>query len=153
MNIQIQPAIKSDLKEILQLQKDCYFTEAKIYNDFSIPPLKQELSSLEEDFENQVVLKGEAGGKIIASVRAYAKNKTCFIGRLIVQRDYQNKGIGKKMMKAIEAAFPNCKRYELFTGFNSEKNLYLYTKLGYREFKREKANENLTIVYLEKMNH
>jgi hypothetical protein len=40
-------------------------------------------------------------------------------------------------------------RYELFTGHRSERNLYLYAKLGYRQFKREPVHEALTVVYLE----
>ncbi|MBN1985936.1 MAG: GNAT family N-acetyltransferase, partial [Prolixibacteraceae bacterium] len=84
------------------------------------------------------------------SVRGFRQNETCCIGRLIVHPGVQNLGIGQKMIKAIEAAFPQCKRFELFTGFRSEKNLYLYQKLGYREFRREKASTNLTLIFMEK---
>ncbi|QGY47387.1 GNAT family N-acetyltransferase [Maribellus comscasis] len=151
MEIQIQPALLNDLKQILQLQKDCYQSEAKIYDNFDIPPLTQSLKSLEEDFNRQTILKAELGGKLVASVRAFRENGTCFIGRLIVKEDFQNRGIGRKMMKAIEAVFSDCYRYELFTGFKSVKNLNLYHKLGYREFKRHKENEKLTIVFFEKI--
>lgn len=150
MNIRIQPAAKNDLKAILQLQKECYQTEAEIYNDFTISPLTQDLESLENDFDSQTILKAESDRKIVASVRGFRQNETCCIGRLIVHPDVQNLGIGQKMIKAIETAFPQCKRFELFTGFRSEKNLYLYQKLGYREFRREKANTNLTLIFMEK---
>lgn len=53
-------------------------------------------------------------------------------------------------MNSIENQFIHCERFELFTGFKSKKNLYLYNKLGYKEFKREKINDRLTLVYLEK---
>lgn len=55
-------------------------------------------------------------------------------------------------MSFVESRLDNCIRYELFTGFKSERNLYLYKKLGYSEFKRQPINDNLTIVYLEKVN-
>ena len=150
MNILIGPAKKSDLSEILNLQKDCYQSEAEIYNDFTIPPLTQNANSLLIDFEKKLILKAELDNEIIASVQAFQEEDSCYIGRLIVKQEMQNQGIGKKMLNAIEAKFSNCKRFELFTGFRSEKNLFFYQKLGYREFKRETINENLTIIFLEK---
>ena len=52
MNILIQPSLKSDLEEILKLQKECYRAEAEIYNDFTIPPLTQDLTSLQATTSN-----------------------------------------------------------------------------------------------------
>ena len=46
-------------------------------------------------------------------------------------------------MNAIEQHFKIADRYELFTGHKSARNLYLYQKLGYREFKRISVNETL----------
>jgi len=40
-------------------------------------------------------------------------------------------GLGHKMMDSIETIYKDCKRFELFTGFKSKKNLHLYYKLGY----------------------
>jgi len=68
---------------------------------------------------------------------------------LIVHPEYQNKGIGKKLMAAVEKCFKRV-RYELFTGHQSEKNLALYEKLGYKRFREEKINDGLRFVYLEK---
>jgi len=56
------------------------------------------------------------------------------------------------LMDAIEREFDGCDRYELFTGFKSQKNLYLYKKLGYKEFKQERLSEKITFIYLEKLN-
>ncbi|MCR6641230.1 MAG: GNAT family N-acetyltransferase [Sporocytophaga sp.] len=95
-------------------------------------------------------LKGMINGQIIGSVRGYCYKETTFIGRLIVNRQFQNQKIGQTLMKEIETQLNNCNRYELFTGYKSEKNLKLYQKLGYREFKRQLINQNLTLVYLEK---
>ena len=40
--------------------------------------------------------------------------------------------------------------YELFTGPRSTRNLYLYQKRGYREFKRIPVNNSLNIIFLKK---
>ena len=70
------------------------------------------------------------------TVRAYLEKETAYIGRLMVKPDSQNRGIGTRLMQAIEQYFRIADRYELFTGHKSARNLYLYQRLGYREFKR-----------------
>ena len=152
MKLQIEPATPYDLQDILRLQKKCYRSEAEIYDDFEIAPLTQDLVSLETDFKSWTILKGTVNGQLAASVRGIQSGTTCFIGRLIVGKEWQNRGFGKMMLQAIERHFPGCERFELFTSHKSDKNLYLYHKQGYREFRREKISENLTCVFLEKIN-
>jgi len=150
VDILVERATASDAEEILALQKLAYRSEAEIYNDFKIPPLVQTLENIEKDFENQIFLKALMDGRIIGSVRAYSKEGACYIGRLIVHPDFQNRGIGTKLMNEIEGIFTTCKRFELFTGVRSEKNLYLYQKLGYKIFKTANITDQTTIVFLEK---
>ena len=75
------------------------------------------------------------------------------MGRLIVHPDFQNQGIGSSLMHEIERRFGQAKRFELFTGHLSKRNMYLYQKLGYQEFDRKFINKNLELVYLEKTNY
>ena len=153
MNLKISTANKVDLKQILELQKKCYQTEAELHNDFTIPPLIQTDSSINQEIEEGTLfLKGIVEGEIIASVRGQVKNDTAYIGRLIVKSEFQNNGFGQILMKEIENYLNNCSRYELFTGHKSIKNLKLYQKLGYNEIKRQYVNDSLTLVYLEKRN-
>ena len=148
--MKIVPAQREDMPEILQLQKLCYLNEAEIYNVYNIPPLTQTLEEIIRDFSRQFFLKAVIDNRIIGSVRAYQKDETCHIGRLIVHPDYQNLGIGTKLMKEIEALFKDTKRFELFTGYRSSKNLYLYQKLGYTPFKTEEIHARLKLLYLQK---
>ncbi|MEL6720027.1 MAG: GNAT family N-acetyltransferase, partial [Bacteroidota bacterium] len=76
----------------------------------------------------------------------------CYIGRLIVHPTFQNLGIGYSLVNAIEQHFKHCKKYELFTGHKSEKNLYLYNKLGYKSIREQQVDDGLTLVFLEKQN-
>ncbi len=54
------------------------------------------------------------------------------------------------MISIEEENFNSAKRFELFSGQKSIKNIFLYRKLGYSEFKRIAVNDLLTMVYLEK---
>jgi len=145
----ITKANENDLEQILYLQKCCYLSEAEIYNNYSIAPLVQDFESIKNDFNNQTIFKLEYKDKIVGSVRAFIQNDSCYIGKLIVDKSYQNNGFGKLLLETVEKEFNKTTRFELFTGFKSEKNLYLYYKLGYREFKEEQVN-GMTIKYLEK---
>ena len=141
-----------DLEEILALQKLAYLSEAEIYNDFSIPPLLQTIEDIKSEYAYKTFLKAVDSGKIIGSVRANLQDGTCYIGKLIVHPDFQNRGIGTALMNSIENCFKGCKRYDLFTGKKSVKNIYLYNKLGYMIFKeKRKISEKLTLVSLEKI--
>ena len=151
-SIEISKAGKSDLNDILKLQKEAYIQEATIYNDFNIPPLTQDIYSLNLEWQKGMVIKAEKNGQIIGSVRAEMVDNICKIGKLIVKPDLQNQGIGKKLMTEIERLFNTCSTYELFTGDKSEKNLTLYRKLGYKDCKTEQIDNNLKLVYLRKQN-
>lgn len=79
----------SDLNEILELQKEAYIQEARIYNNFEIQPLTQKLDSLAEEWRNGIVIKAETNGQIVGSVRAQLVDHVCKIGKLTVKPDFQ----------------------------------------------------------------
>lgn len=114
--------------------------------------MQQKIDEILLEFNHQIFLKIEVENKIIGSARIYEDRGTCYIGKLIVHPDYQNNGIGTKLLHEAEKQFPNAKRYELFTGQKSQKNLHIYGKNGYRAFKEKKVSEKLTLVFLEKVN-
>jgi ribosomal protein S18 acetylase RimI-like enzyme len=136
--------------EILELQNMAYQSEAAIYNDYTITPLKQTLEDMIDDLRKQIVLKAVKDGKIIGSVRGRIRENTGYIGRLIVHPDFQNQGLGSHLLQEIEGKLHTAERFELFTGHKSERNLHLYQKSGYKPFRSEIINDRLTQVYLEK---
>ncbi|HUI71261.1 MAG TPA: GNAT family N-acetyltransferase [Spirochaetia bacterium] len=149
--VRIALAAVKDAEAILELQKLCYQSEAAINDDYSIPPLTQTLESMREEFDTKVVLKAIEKGRIIGSIRGFVTDDTCYVGRVIVHPEFQNRGFGKQLLGAIEMVFQRARRFELFISARSEKNLALYAKFGYREFKRESLNDRVTLVYMEKV--
>lgn len=153
MNFQIVTAQKEDLPEILDLQKESYQSEAELHNEYNIPPLTQTIESTFEEFDNGwLFLKVLYNNEIIATGRGVTEGDTTHIAKLAVKKEFQNQKLGQMMLLEIENRLANCRRYELFTGNKSDRNLYLYKKFGYYEFRRQVINSNLTLVYLEKQN-
>jgi ribosomal protein S18 acetylase RimI-like enzyme len=150
VNIAIFPASPEDAVEILTLQKLAYQSEAQLNDDWSIPPLTQTLSGIRAEFETKVFLKAVRADRIIGSVRASLSSGTCAIGRLIVHPDYQGKGIGTRLMEKIETVFCHAKRFELFTGKKSLRNIRFYRRLGYRECREEDLSPKVRLVFMEK---
>ncbi|KAF0214707.1 MAG: acetyltransferase (GNAT) family [Geobacteraceae bacterium] len=150
--MKIEQATTNDAAEILALQKLAYVSEAEIYDDFSIQPLTQTLDNLVRELATHTTFKAVQEGRIVGSVRTLLDGGTCYVGKLIVHPEAQNQGIGSALMRHLEAFYPDAARFELFTGHKSLRNLHLYTKLGYREFKRVQVNDKVSLVYMEKHN-
>jgi ribosomal protein S18 acetylase RimI-like enzyme len=152
-DINITKARVKDAAEILKLQKTAYLSEAALYNDYTIPPLVQTLTETREDFKNYIILKAVSDGVIIGSVRGQlTEDNSCYIGRLMVYPDYQKRGLGSRLMQAIQDELKQAKRYILAAGQRSEDNIRLYQKLGFRQYSTERMNDKVIIVHMEKRN-
>jgi ribosomal protein S18 acetylase RimI-like enzyme len=170
----ITHASPDDAPAILELQKLAYESEAKLYDEWNIPPLTQTLDELINDFTTKICLKAQVEGKIVGSVRGFQVGDTCYIERLIVHPNFQGQGIGTALMVQIESCFDSfsaqadaprterlllrqrlrqrqrVRRFELFTGHKSNRNIRLYERLGYQIFKHEKITETLSFAFMEK---
>ena len=146
----IKNAEWADLPEILQLQCIAYQSEADLFGSRDIPPLKQTLDEVIEEFNSGIILKMiDDKNNIIGSVRAKEIDGTVYIGKLMVHPDYQHKGYGTMLLSEMDNRFPD-KRYELFTSTRSVDNIRLYQKLGYTTFSQKAVNDELEFVYMEK---
>jgi len=146
----ITRAVLEDAEAVLMLQKLAYQSEAKLYNDWSLPPLTQSLESLLEEFANSVVLKAMSGERLVASVRAKAADGACVIGRLVVHPEFQGRGIGSTLLRRIEDSFSGVSKYRLFTGSKSEGNIRLYERHGYTITHTQVLSPTLSLIFMEK---
>ena len=148
-HFEIKRAEIDDLQEILELQYLAYQTEAALFGTQDIPPLKQTIEEVIEEYNSGLILKIEDENKIIGSVRVRCEAGTVYIGKLMVHPGYRRRGLGKRLLSEVEVIYPKC-RYELFTSTLSVDNIRLYEGMGYTEYKREKISDMLTFIYLEK---
>lgn len=150
-DVEITLAEDADAADILELQRLAYQSEARAYGDPNLPPLTQTLDQMRADLATKTVLKACIGNSLVGSVRAELLDNTCAVGRFIVHPSVQRQGIGTRLLREIEARFPDVERFELFTGDRSQATIRLYSSLGYVPFRRERQSPQVTLVYLEKL--
>ena len=146
----IERAFAGDAPEILALQKIVYSNEAEIYNDYTLTPLRQSLDELRKDFETRTFLKAVMGGKIVGSVRGRLEGETADIGWLIVHPYFWGRGIGTRLLGAIEECFPSARRFMTFMGEKARYTMAPFQNMGYAPFRQERISEHRERVYFEK---
>ena len=73
-----------------------------------------------------------AGNTIIGGIIVFkAKPGHYNLGRIYIDPDYQNKGIGTQAMKFVESTFRDAQKWTLETPKLAYRNLHFYEKLGY----------------------
>lgn len=145
---------KKDLLSILELQKKAFYLEAVKHNDLEMQPMTQTIEQIEEEFNSGTIfLKLSLEEEIVGSVRSKMIDETtCFIGKLVVNPDLQNKGIGTTLMCELEEHFKDkCSKFKIFTGEKSDHALRLYTKLGYQITGKQNIGK-YSLVHMEKDN-
>ncbi len=146
----ILPVTESDLPQILALQKAAFESEARLVENWDIPPLTQTLEELVEEWRVGVMLKALDGQTLAGTVRAHHAEGTAHIGRLAVLPQWQGRGYGSALMTAILSAI-KAARYELFTSAKSDRNLRLYEKFGFVPYKKAQTANGVELVWLEKI--
>ncbi len=150
--MRIEIAEIEDAAGILEVQKLAYRSEAELYNFPEMTPMIETLEQLEEEFATNQILKAVENDRLIGSVRARRFDGECYVGRLSVHPDYQNRGIGRALMEEVERRQSDAKRFTLFTGSKSLKNIGLYKRLGYRTERREQIAAGVALLYMAKEN-
>lgn len=139
----------ADAEQIVKLQYLCYQSEAERYQNYAIAPLTQSADSMRAEIAETTVLVARLGTEVVASVRGREQDGTCHIGRLVTHPRLRGQGIGGRLLREIEEHFPAARRFELFTGAESEDSRRLYTRNGYREC-RSATREGVEMVVLDK---
>jgi GNAT superfamily N-acetyltransferase len=150
-DVVIAPVVAEDAGELLTLQRAAYATEARIYGDPELPALIQTLAELQDELATATALKASLGHRIVGAVRAHLDGTVLHVGRLTVAPDWQGRGIGSRLLSAIESHHgDHVNTAALFTGHLSESNLAMYARRGYLEQRREQLRPGVVLVHLTK---
>jgi tRNA (guanine37-N1)-methyltransferase len=149
--VRILPAGAADAGEIHTVQLAAFLSEARRYGEYEIPPLVEEPAGVAARLERGMVLKAVAGTRIVGAVQLTVDGAVGRVERLVVAPDWQGRGVGGRLLRAVEQLAPaEVTSYELDTGVQSEGNLALYRKAGYREVRRFQQTAKVEMVLLTK---
>lgn len=105
----IMKAQEEDLEKILELQYLAYQSEAKLFSNMDIPPLKQTIEEVYDEFQRGIILKAEDDvGNIIGSVRAYKEDGTvhCINAKDYTEEQLNAWATGKVDIQEWDSSFP-----------------------------------------------
>ncbi|MGW6277484.1 tRNA (guanosine(37)-N1)-methyltransferase TrmD [Kribbella sp. NPDC055071] len=149
--VRVLPATEADAGEIHTLQLASFLSEGLIYDDFSIPPLTEGVDAVVARLKRGGTLKAVAGTRIVGSVQLTVDGPVGHIERLVVAPDWQGRGLGARLLRVAEQLAPaEVTSYQLDTGAESDRNLGLYQKAGYRETGRRQQTAKIELVLLTK---
>lgn len=151
-DLEILPIGPDDAGETLTLQRAAFVQEALIYDSVQMPPLTQTLEELRAELIDNLGCVVRDGARMVGAARAKRDGELLLIGRIAVAPDQQGRGIGSRLLAAVEerGREVGCLEAELFTGSLSEANLRLYQREGYRETNRVDGDDGIQQVFLRK---
>lgn len=131
-NEMIRLAWKEDIENILKLIK-ISFPKYQKYIDYKIAPLTEEYDDVLIDILNKQVFLIYDDNTLIAHARLKIENEKARISRVCIHPNYQNKGLGSKILKHIEhyASLKGINIIGLTTLENAEYLKKFYQKNGY----------------------
>jgi GNAT superfamily N-acetyltransferase len=130
--IKIRAAQKSDLGDMLNIQKSAFARYTEFLLSEQIQPLHETFDEVKEDFEKKTILVVEIKDRLAGSIRYEIKGGVCIIERLSVLPEFQGNGIGRALINEVEKrASRNAHKLYLETGLLANNLLMFYTRLGY----------------------
>ncbi|MEU6265784.1 GNAT family N-acetyltransferase [Saccharopolyspora shandongensis] len=123
-----------DLAELVVLQRCCWVSEAIGNNTLDVPALHETHDQVLAWAQSWTTLVVRRGGRLVAAVRGRMEGEQDWqVGRLMVAPDLAGNGIGSALLALIEAQAPtSVRRFVLFTGGTSQRNIRTYQRAGYQ---------------------
>ncbi len=141
MNVQIRPAKKVNAELLTAIQIESFAEQVRQY-DFPPPgydSIDFQIESMKKDHYFEILDKSEIIGGIIVKQTG---RETCYILRIFIRSEWQNKGVGTQALQLLEQRFPKIKKWQLDTPYLSFQNHHFYEKLGYRKIGETKPESN-----------
>ncbi len=147
----IVPADLADAPALLALQKLAFEPEARACQVWEIPPLQETLEGLREHIAMATVLKAMDGDRLVGAIRGIVTGGTCLIRVLVVSPDLQGRGLGARLLAAIEAAHPQAERFELTTNMIMVGNVRFYLRNGYEVVEQLQHAPTIRLAFMRKI--
>ncbi|MBR4781032.1 MAG: GNAT family N-acetyltransferase [Lachnospiraceae bacterium] len=140
MSLQFLPAGTSDALTLTGISKRAFETDVLVGGPSKGgPPGYMSVPFHTKMARMKHLYKLTDNGLIVGGAILNLKDDTLNIDRIFIAPEHFRKGYGIFMMQEIEGLFPDVKEYKLDTPIWNVRTNAFYTKLGYKEIKRDKG--------------
>jgi len=140
-----------DAPAMLALQKLAFEPEARACRTREIPPLQETLEGVREHIRTATVLKAVEGVRLRGAIRGIATGHTCLVRVLVVAPEAQGRGLGARLLAAIEAAHPQAACFELTTNMIMAGNVRFYLRHGYEVVEQVQHAPTIRLAFMRKV--
>ena len=147
MNLVIRRTDINEAEHILAVQKEAFKDDLETYKDYetnpAAEPIKRLLYKIGKNIHYTIFLRDKIIGG--AEIRL-DKEAECYINRIFLLPEHQNRGFGTQIMNFLENEYPKVKKWTLCTPHKNTKNQYFYEKFGYEKVGQHKVTEHLSLI-------
>lgn len=130
--IELRRAVRSDAPGLLAIQRACFLPDLEKYGDEATNPANESLERLERKIEACLYFAILERGELIGGIDARRRDERRYrLNRIFIDPGRQDRGIGGRCVRLVEALFPEAEEWDLDTPHLSFRNHHLYEKLGY----------------------
>ena len=151
MTTSIVPALLEDAPALLALQRIAFEPEARACQAWDIPPLQETLEGVLEHIRMASVLKAVDGDRLLGAIRGIVSGDTCLVRVLAVAPEAQGRGLGARLLQAIEDAHPQVARFELTTNMIMVANVRFYLRHGYDVVEQMQHSAAIRLAFMRKV--
>ena len=129
-----------DIERIVAISKRAFETDIEVGGVIGDYPPEYDSILWHEQMRNEGhLLQAVVDGEIVGGAILFVDNdgESLYIGRIFIDPVHHRKGYGLSLMKLVEACYPGIRKIQLDTPLWNVRTNTFYTKLGYREVKRD----------------
>ncbi|MBU5299213.1 GNAT family N-acetyltransferase [Clostridium sporogenes] len=148
MNIIVKMATEEDAADLIEVQNKAFLSDYLLYGE--CPGYNKTNESMKKSIKQCHTFKIMDENTFIGDVIVrYNGNNNYYLGALCVIPEYENRGIGQKVMSFIFDYFVDAKHWSLETPADKKRNHHFYKKLGFNITKEYMAG-SVKVVLFEK---
>jgi RimJ/RimL family protein N-acetyltransferase len=152
VEVSIKKTKLDEIEDLLAIQKEVFAEDYVLYNDHDSTPVNETTEKLIENIERFFHFTIWVDNDIIGAIDIRPlDDKRLRLSKLFLRTEYQNKGLGSKIIQLMESEFPLIKDWSLYTPYLNKRNHHFYEKLGYIKIGEVQVTEKLQLFKYEKI--